>query len=296
MHAYRQLTKPVLGSGGGSVLIGRSGRMFYLGDDMVRQSAGLVMRDQKVSDAVDLVAEIDAALQHKGIRFLVAVPPNSSTIYQDELPVWAQNRGRDTEYDLFLRDLRARGIKTIDLRPPVSAARGTGEIFYLHDTHWTFRGAIAAFNAVVEADRHPDWRIDAEAALGAPVVRNGGDLARILGVEDQTTERARMLAVPPAGKATNLTGGPTPDSEIDTGRPGPTVLIIGDSFTESFFPPLLAQHAGRVNWMHFQHCAFDWTAIDRYRPDEVWWMPTERALYCDPGARPQGFAAEQAAK
>ena len=42
-------------------------------------------------------------------------------------------------------------------------------------------------------------------------------------------------------------------------------------------------------------CAFDWNAIDRYRPDEVWWMPTERALVCDPGARPLNFAAEAAA-
>src|SRR5208283_5885301 len=151
MHAYRQLTKPVLGSGGGSVLIGRSGRMFYLGDDMVRQSAGLVMRDQKVSDAVDLVAEIDAALQHKGIRFLVAVPPNSSTIYQDELPVWAQNRGRDTEYDLFMRQLGARGIRTVDLRAALAAARAEGDVYLRHDTHWTTRGAIAAFNAIVEA-------------------------------------------------------------------------------------------------------------------------------------------------
>src|SRR5277367_6528297 len=28
------------------------------------------------------------------------------------------------------------------------------------DTHWTFRGALAAFNAIVEADSHADWRID----------------------------------------------------------------------------------------------------------------------------------------
>ncbi len=104
-----------------------------------------------------------------------------------------------------------------------------------------------------------------------------------------------MLNLPPVGKASTLTGGLTPDSEIATGRAGPAVLIIGDSFTESFFPPLLAQHAGRAIWMHSHECAFDWNAIDRYRPDEVWWMPTERALVCDPGARPQNFAAKAAA-
>ena len=34
---------------------------------------------------------------------------------------------------------------------------------------------------------------------------------------------------------------------------------------------------------------FDWKAIDKYRPDEVWWMPTERFLICDPGVRPVDF-------
>ena len=291
LHAYRQLTKPMLGFGGTSVLIGRNGRMFYLGEDMVRQSAGILMRDQRVSDAVDLVAEVDAALERKGIRFLVAVPPNASTIYQDELPVWAQKRGRDTEYDHFFRELRARGIRTVDLRPAVSAVRVGGDVYYRHDTHWTVRGAIAAFNAIAESDGHRDWRIDAATALGPPIARREGDLARMLGVEDGET--AQMLALPPVGTARRLTDGLTPDAEIDTGTPGPTVLVIGDSFTEGFFPPLLAEHVGRAVWMHYQHCAFDWKAIERYRPDEVWWMPTERALYCDPGARPAGYGTRR---
>jgi hypothetical protein len=294
LHAYRELTRPMFGFGGGtSVLIGRDGRMFYLGDQMVRQSAGLVMRDERVAESIDLVAEIAATLERKGVRFLVAAPPNASTIYQDDLPAWAQKGGRDTEYDLYLRELRARGVRTVDLRPPILAARAEGEVFYRRDSHWTFRGAIAAFNAAAEADGHPDWRIDAEAALGPPVAQAGGDLARMLGGQESDTETVRMLALPPVGKAATLTSGLTPDIEIATGRHA-TVLIIGDSFTESFFPPLLAEHVGRAIWMHVHECRFDWSAVERYRPDEVWWMPTERALVCDPGARPQNFSAEAA--
>jgi len=29
--------------------------------------------------------------------------------------------------------------------------------------------------------------------------------------------------------------------------------------------------------------------IDRFHPDEVWWMPNERFLICDPGAEPANF-------
>ena len=115
INLHKDLTHPVLLKVNTAALIGRDGRMFYEGNEMVRQSAGLVLRDQRVTEAVDMIASMHDALARRGIRFLVAIPPNSSTIYQDDLPIWAQARGRKTEYDLFLQDLAARGVKTVDL-------------------------------------------------------------------------------------------------------------------------------------------------------------------------------------
>ena len=294
IRAHKNLTRPVLSSGAGPVLIGRDGRMFYLGDEMVRQSAGLILRDQKVTDVADLIEQMGAELKQRGVKFLVALPPNSSTIYQDDLPIWAQNRGKTTEYDLLLQDLAERGVEAIDLRPAMTAARSGGEVFLMHDSHWTQRGALAAFNAIVEADGHPDWRLDPESALGPPTTRRGGDLARMLGVEDGATETVEELRLPSKGKPEALSGGASPDFVLASDEPGPTVLVLGDSFTESYFPPMLSQHAARVVWLHYGHCAFDWKWINRFRPDEVWWTPTERGLYCEPGARPLDFVAQNA--
>ena len=36
-------------------------------------------------------------------------------------------------------------------------------------------------------------------------------------------------------------------------------------------------------------CGFDWNEVEKYRPDEVWWMPTERFLVCLPGVKPKGL-------
>src|SRR5271163_2993111 len=55
IRTHRDLSHPVV-YGSESVLIGRDGRIFYLGREMVRQSAGLVLRDQKVADAADMLA------------------------------------------------------------------------------------------------------------------------------------------------------------------------------------------------------------------------------------------------
>ena len=289
---HRDLSHPVVLKVNTAAMIGRDGRMFYEGNDMVRQSAGLVLRDKRVADAADLVAEIRDALARRGARLIVAIPPNSSTIYQDELPFWAQAQGRKTEYDLFLEDLAARGIKTVDLRPPMEALRPKEKAYLLYDTHWTPRAALEAFNVIAEADGHPDWKIDPAAAIGPPELEKGGDTARILDLEDRVSEPVRPLVLPVPGTTEILSPDGLPgilDRVITTGQPGPTIMVLGDSFTGKLFPPMLAQHVGRVVWVNRRLCGFDWKVVERFQPDEVWWAPTERLMLCDPGYRPIGF-------
>jgi alginate O-acetyltransferase complex protein AlgJ len=286
--AHRELTKPMLGFGNDSVLVGRDGRMFFLGEETVRQSAGLLVRDRRVADATDMLVRMNDELQARGVRFLVALPPNGSTIYQDDLPLWAQNRGRPTEYDMLLANLAAKGVTAVDLRPAVKRASIKGPAFYMHDTHWTIRGALAAYNAIVEADAHADWRIEPASALGPMTLRHGGDLARLLGVGDAVSDYAETLTLPNGNRVlqpADLAGDFTETSE----KSGPTILILGDSFTGGDLPPMVLQHAGRVVWMNHMMCGFDWNEVEKYRPDEVWWMPTERFLVCLPGLKPKGL-------
>ena len=75
INLHKDLTHPVLLKVNTAALIGRDGRMFYEGNEMVRQSAGLVLRDQRVAEAVDMIASMRDALARRGIRFLVAIPP-----------------------------------------------------------------------------------------------------------------------------------------------------------------------------------------------------------------------------
>ena len=123
IRAHKDITRPLLGLGNDSVLIGRDGRMFYLGEETVRQSAGLLVRDERVAEAADMLARMNEELRARDIRFLVAMPPNGATIYQDDLPRWAQNSGKPTEYDLLLAKLAAKGVPAVDLRPAVKKAR-----------------------------------------------------------------------------------------------------------------------------------------------------------------------------
>jgi hypothetical protein len=293
IQAHHDLTKPMLGFGGSEVLTGRDGRMFYLGDDLVRQSAGLVVRDERVAETVAMLVAMRDDLRKRGIKFLVASPPNSATIYNDDLPAWAENKGRRTEYDMFLAELARQGIQMVDLRPALMAVKAQDKAYFRYDSHWTAVGAIAGFNAVVTADGHPDWTVDPKTALGPESRRKNLDVARVAGIGNNLSEPDRELALSGGTREADLSPGPMPDHVQVSGRPGPTVMVIGDSFTTDLFTMMLIQHVGRAIWINHQRCDFDWKWIDVYHPDEVWWAPTERFLTCKLGLWPVGLPRPQ---
>jgi alginate O-acetyltransferase complex protein AlgJ len=290
IHAYALLSQGLLRSGNSLVLPGRSGWLFYRGDWMILQSAGLIRRDQLVHETADLIVAVQRALTMRQARLVVAPPPNSSTIYPEELPRWARNHGIPTEYDLLLKDLANRGVSFVDLRPVLQAAKEDGKLYHQHDTHWTMRGALIGFNAVAQAAGHPDWRFDAADVLGSPVTVTGGDLARMLGLSADLTESDQLLVRSVNGHRELLAPNPFPAFVEVNNRSGPTVMVVGDSFTIDQFPPLLLQRTGRIVWVHHSVCGFSWKWIDQFHPDEVWWMPTERLLICPPGIHPDGFS------
>jgi alginate O-acetyltransferase complex protein AlgJ len=293
IRCYANLTKRLFAEGSQQVLVGRHDRMFYLGDDLVRQSAGLVRRDSRVAETAAFLVTMRDALSARGIRLIVASPPNAATIYQDDLPRWARTQGRTTEYDLLIAHLAALGIRAVDLRPIMWTVRSKGPAYPLYDTHWTPGAALAAFNAIAEADGHPEWRIDRDIALAPPTQRGGGDLARMIGVDDDVAEPVQELTLPPMSKV-ELTATPFPSYVATRDKPGKTIMILGDSFTMGIFAPIVLSRVGRVIWQHHALCGFDWKLIDRFRPDEVWWMPTERYLLCGPNVRPDGFSPSSA--
>ncbi len=109
IRLHKDLTRPVFQKVNPYILVGRDGRMFYLGNEMVRQSAGLVLRDQKVAEVAQLVASMRDALAKRGRRLSGDVPPNSSTIYQDDLPGLGAEQGKENGIrSLFRRFGRAR--------------------------------------------------------------------------------------------------------------------------------------------------------------------------------------------
>jgi alginate O-acetyltransferase complex protein AlgJ len=267
------------------VLYGRDRQLYFDGDAMMTQSMGLVRREDDIEKFAAFTEKLHAKLRGTNTQFLVTIAPNSATIARKALPTWAKPRLRPTEYDLMLTALARHGVPTLDLRPTLLAAQKTNTIYRRTDTHWNNLGALAAYNAVVAALGKPDWTIEPEKVFHGfePVI--GGDLARMLGVSaDVSDMQAKIDLAPYAPSKLAITpinqdmwGG---GDLVETGRAGPTVLVLGDSFTRYFWQDYFGLHAGRYVWIHGELCNFRSELIDRYRPDIVVYAPTERFMFC----------------
>ena len=59
---------------------------------------------------------------------------------------------------------------------------------------------------MVEADGHPDWRIDPSSAIGL-LKQSGGDIATLAGVADKVTQISMSLALKAVGTDEQLSHG-----------------------------------------------------------------------------------------
>jgi len=272
---------------------GRGGRLFL--SDGLLESTGRILDAAQADDYAAFACALEARLAARGVRTLVTLVPSPGEIYPQDAPAWAGPARRPTDYDRVLAGLRACGAPALDLRPALGAARPAGQLYRLTDSHWTPRGSLAGYDAIVAALGHPDWTLPAGRAAWGQVVRTDGDLLRLAGepprpeavqVHGWTHLPPGAARAPIAGVAWKL-GAPF---VVTTGRAGPTVLIVGDSFTVDDMPPLFARFAGKVAWIHQDECAFDWRATQAVKPDIVLLAASERQARCR-GRRPLGMPA-----
>ncbi len=219
-----------------------------------------------------------------GLMMITVAATNNATIALEALPDWARNHGSPTQYDLMLQALSARGVSALDLRPALHASVAAGATYHRHDTHWTPRGAVAAVNAILDWSG-AGWRVDPAAVLGAPAPKLGGDEAKMLGLEEEFSEEVEPLRPPHRPIAEPVDQAPY--REAGGLADGRRVLIIGDSFTYSFFGPVLRPGVKELMWLANRDCDFDWSMVLEFHPDEVWWMPTERSITCSPQSQPR---------
>ncbi|CAN5776381.1 hypothetical protein BH11PSE1_BH11PSE1_32210 [soil metagenome] len=290
MQAAAKLQRKLGGEGAAATAVtGRNGQMFLV--DGLLRSTGQEVDAARAADYAAFVCEAKAKLP--GVNVVAGLAPSPAEIEPDLAPDWAGPAKSPTEYDLILAGLARCGITTVDLRPTLRAARAEGQVYRQLDSHWSLRGSLMAYGAVVQAMGQPGWRIDPKTLSWATVALDNGDLPRLAG-QPQALEQVEIhdATALPSGVARapipGLEARSAPSFLIDTGKPGPTLVVVGDSFTADPMPPYFAAHVGKLIWVHEDRCTFDWRVMARARPDYVVFLPAAREAVCG-GARPAHF-------
>lgn len=269
----------------GQVLLGKDRWMFFRGDGMVEQSMGLLQRRNDLRHFLDTMGRLNKEYSARGIRFAVVAPPNATSVMLDRVPAWLDAKTTRTEYDDLIAGLERRGVPHADLRKILRVANARQPVYLSTDTHWNRLGALIAFNATVPLVGRSDWAVDPQTAFGGFEARASGDLARMMGIGALIHDRDARLDLAPSKKATFRTapletqrgsGG----NVTVTGHDGPSVVIIGDSFTEHAWREFFAPHVSRLVWMHHEMCDFVPAIVDAQKPDIVIFAATERFTFC----------------
>jgi hypothetical protein len=267
---------------------GKGGWMFL--SDGLLESTGQLLNPAQSDDYAAYICDIDGRLRRQGAKVLFTLMPSTGAIYPEYTPDFAGPPRRVTNYDRILSRVRACGVKAIDLRPDLRRAKAQGLVYKRTDSHWTERGSLVAYNAIVTAFGRPDWRYDVAPQTWDSRVISSGGLPALAGLPPRTervpihalfNRNETLTRLPIAGLAYTRRA----PYLVETDPAGPGLLVVGDSFTVDDMPPLFADRVGRFVWVHQDGCAFDWNAVTTFKPDYVLIAPVEREARCH-GRRP----------
>jgi hypothetical protein len=270
-----------------AVVKGRDGWFFYGEDGSLDDYAHV---DPLTPAALDnwraAVGRARDWLHTRGIPYVFFVAPDKYSIYPEMMPTTIRPVGPRSRTDQ-LYDALAHSRVTVDVRDALAAARARERIYQKTDTHWNDRGALVAYQAIVEAVRRhvpstpAAWsRDDFEPATRET---DGMDLAGMMGLTRVIGESDLML-VPKRSRLARVVepAGAEPmaqEGRLVTEIPGsalPRAVIFRDSFV-SRLVPFLSEHFSRA--VYLWQNDFDANVIAAEHPDVVIQEIVGRHLY-----------------
>ncbi|MBR6951749.1 MAG: hypothetical protein IKH56_08490 [Oscillospiraceae bacterium] len=173
-------------------------------------------------------------LDHRGVSFVLTVPPNKNTLYGEHMPYYdSVVVTRDHSAVRLGPLLEAQGINYVNLFDLFSSRE---DVLYLQrDSHWNNDGARLAYDAVMDAAEmaHEDYA-DARAAA---VQSRDGDLNRMLysfyGPEEENAAYDLPGAWTYEGEDADVEDGWIVTHCADAGG---TLLMFRDSFANTLIP------------------------------------------------------------
>jgi alginate O-acetyltransferase complex protein AlgJ len=286
---YGESRLVILGVSPSSVVIkGDDGWLYYADDGGVEDYANATLLTiGEVAAWHEAIVRARDWLQHRHVGYVFTIAPDKPVIYPEHMPATIRKVHPISRTDQVYATLSGTGVATVDVRPALLEGKKNERLYYLTDTHWNQRGALLAYQRIIEAVRQqvpatpPAWtRDDFE-----PAEREipGKDLAGMLGLKRVLHEtdlalvprRARRARVvdPPGAEPSDELGQiitEVPDSTL------PRAVIFRDSFGSNL-APFLSEHFSRA--VYLWQNDFDANVVVAEHPDVVIEEIAGRHLY-----------------
>jgi hypothetical protein len=225
-------------------------------------------------------------LRARGVAYVFLIAPDKYVIYPEQMPPTIRQVSPASRTAQLSDTLRHTGF-TVDVRPPLMQAKAGERIYHRTDTHWNDRGALVAYQTIIDAVRRqvpavpPAWsRDDFE-----PVTREveGMDLASMMGLT-RVLREVDLALVPKHPRRARVVEPADAEPMAEEGRlvteipgsPLPRAVVFRDSFV-SRLVPFLSEHFSRA--VYLWQNDFDADVVSQEHPDVVIQEIVGRHLY-----------------
>lgn len=279
MAVKNRLNRLVNGKSNSRVIAGEDGWLFYNAAQVIERNTGINFQPERVENMLSFAQEAQDLAKAQGARFIAMPVPNSHSVYRKHLPTWARPKADPfTEQRAIAEDLKAHGLLTTD---PYLLFRDRDleaqPLYFRRDTHWNSYGAYIAFHDAMVKFGLSDVFPTPEAILKGYVQGEYyGVLDQFLGL-DQAAESESLpdLDMTSFDSHPELSVEVTDDHvsmdsyDVSYASEGPRLLVIGDSFSYSFFRKYWGAGFSVVHWTHHDYGRYDRNVFKRFKPDYV---------------------------
>lgn len=247
-----------------TVITGSEGWLYYRAtlDDYLGQNT---ISDRKAFNVANNLSILQNYVESENAAFLFTVAPNKNSLYGEYMPYYYQKKEDETKnMTLIAPRIKELNINYADLFQTFSEEN---EILYLkRDSHWNQKGAVLAYNTILDALEYEHDRYDTTVAVREKT--EYGDLNQMLypllrepewnyeyQYEEQYSYMTETESVEDAWIAT-----------VNAEKEG-TLVMFRDSFGNTLLP-LMANEFGNAYFSKSVPYPIE-KYINAYRPDTV---------------------------
>lgn len=241
------------------VSLGKDGWLFY--NEGLYQACVNRFEIHRIMHALVSTSE---ALEHEGTRVVWVIAPNKEAIYPEKLTYTEREAsGCALKNRVAIRELlREENVERffVDLFTPIETEkpRSRALLYRQYDTHWTYRGASVAAQAIINFLEPELW--EEESLTLVRTINRSGDLSRMSGLDLHQMEDVVITQRPDSFKqeARSCLNKQTASKAYEMVTPSDTPIIGGrtvflhDSFAANL-QKLLRPYFAESEEVHFDH-------------------------------------------